>query len=89
MKAAVEYVLTVVLALSAVVVAGSVARSAFFGSERVSTPAPAFIPGWEEALKSGISVSGDGSSPVTVVALMDFECPACAAFHATLKTSSG
>ena len=83
-----ERVLTFVLSIAAVLLAASAVRREFFSKAVASalTPAVATLqPDWMNALPVGIPV-GNSTSPVTLVVFSDLECPACAAFHKTVKS---
>jgi protein-disulfide isomerase len=43
------------------------------------------VTGWKDALSIGHAVAGDEDAPITVVALVDLQCPACAGFHQGFK----
>ena len=89
MRAAVDRGLTVLLCISAVTVAGSVAWRAF-GKPRPTERSPAvrfrpeFISGWEKALAVGIRI-GDTAARVTIVEFTDLECPACRRFQDIMR----
>lgn len=79
-----EVAFTAVISVSAVVIA--------FGAWRTpSTPAPPpegleilEEPRWREAVGGGQRV-GAASAPVTIVVFLDYQCPACEAFEASLS----
>jgi protein-disulfide isomerase len=83
-----EKLLTTVLALSALGVAASAVRGSFFPVSQAASQqrqAPDFIDYWEDAVSIGYPAGGDPSAPITIVTLVDFECPACAGFNAILS----
>ena len=89
MPAAMERGLTVVLCLSAVTIAGSVAWREFgkprpTESRLAGRPRPEYISGWEKALAVGIRV-GEASARVTIVEFTDLECPACRRFQNVMR----
>jgi protein-disulfide isomerase len=58
-----------------------------FASAPVSADAaekPQYVPDWKGALASGYIVGAD-SPKVTIVELVDLECPACARYHGTIR----
>ena len=89
MHSAMERGLSVLLSLSAVTIAGSVAWREF-GTPRltetrpVRSPRPEYIAGWEEALAVGIRV-GEASARITIVEFSDIECPACRRFQGIIS----
>jgi len=89
MAGAIDRGLTVLLSLSAVTIAGSVAWREF-GKPRLTEvsqqgrPLPEYTSGWEKALAVGIRV-GEASARVTVVEFTDLECPACRRFQTVIR----
>jgi predicted DsbA family dithiol-disulfide isomerase len=89
MTGAVERGLSVLLSISAVTIAGSVAWREF-GKPRpnetspAGRPLPEYISGWEKALAVGIRI-GEASARVTVVEFTDLECPACRRFQGVMR----
>jgi len=89
MSSPLERGLSVILSLSAVTIAGSVAWREFSNQPQIVTdsarsPQPEYTPGWEEALSVGIRV-GEASAPITIVEFSDLECPACARFQGVIE----
>lgn len=74
-----------ILVLTAIVIAGSVIHREFF-QPPAKQPAPpplgppVLVPEWKEALPVGVLI-GDSAARVKVVAFDDFECPFCKTFH--------
>lgn len=89
MPGAFERGLTVLVSLSAVTIAGSVAWREF-GKARATEASPTgtsraqYVPGWEVVLPVGIRV-GEASARVTVVEFTDLECPACRRFQNIMR----
>lgn len=83
-----ERVISVILALSALVVAGVlVTREVTDGRGRLDgagAPELYLQPEWEELLQSGRMI-GAPDAPVQIVEFVDFECPACKHYHTQLK----
>lgn len=91
MNSVLERGVTIVLCISAVTLAGSVAWREFVKDPQAATsalrsPKPEYIPGWEESLSVGIRV-GETSAGIAVVAFSDLECAACARFHTVIEES--
>jgi protein-disulfide isomerase len=51
----------------------------------VKSPQRDSVSDWPEAMKLSRFAGGNPHAPVTIIAAIDFECPACAAFHQTLQ----
>lgn len=81
MNAKLETVLTTTLALGALAVAASAVKSSFFSDRERTQADPEYIPGWEHALEIGHTLEGPVDAPITVVALIDLQCPSCAGFY--------
>lgn len=84
-----DRLLTSLLTISALVIAGSLVHREFKTGRQTAlaprlTPKPDYIPFWKDALPIGISVGSD-SARVTILELVDLECPACRSFHRTLR----
>src|SRR5262249_27765533 len=79
-----EKILTTVLTIAALVIAGAFAHREFFSSPSYGTPStiPTFQKDWESALNVGHSTGGPGR--VQVVEFADLECPVCSTAHASL-----
>jgi protein-disulfide isomerase len=81
-----EKLLTIVLALAAVAVAASAVRRSWMPAmAQGMSSAPDSIKQWSAGVQLGRPIGGDRDAPVTVVAIVDLECPACAGFHQVLK----
>ena len=83
----VERTLTTVLATAAVVLTTIAVRREFFPpaeARSVGDRPPTIEVAWKAALPLGIRV-GDSTARVTLVVFSDLECPACAAFHETVR----
>lgn len=83
-----ELVLTLLLVMAAVVVAGSsvfgvVAQRG--GIEDPPAPVIKYVAEWERGLPHGRLVFGADQAPLTILALVDLECGACAQFNRILK----
>lgn len=89
MSSGMERGLTVLLCLSAVTLAGSVAWREFrsprpWQASSALRSLPEYIPAWERSLAVGIRV-GVESASVTVVEFTDLECPACRRFQNVIR----
>ena len=80
-----ERALTLVTVLAAVTVAVSAVHNEFGAREQRSAARPDYIKSWHDAVRIGHAVGGDSTAPVTVVAVVDLQCPVCAGFHRTLQ----
>ena len=77
----IELGLTLIMAISAVSVAWTVYRSAATDAREMR---PTYVAAWEHGVSYGTLVHGDGTSDVSLMVMMDLECPACRVFHRTL-----
>jgi len=84
-----DRVLSAVLALGMITIAGTLVHREFFAQTsgpvavRDDRP-PEFLPRWKEILSSGIETGSPGASTV-LIEFVDFECPACKAYSSTLS----
>jgi protein-disulfide isomerase len=81
--------LTSLLIVCALITTGALVRREFLQSPASSAPAvhakPALVADWRKYLSRGYRLGSD-EAKVQLIEFADFECPACARFHATLKT---
>jgi protein-disulfide isomerase len=75
-----ETFLTILVALSAVVVAGTFVIKHFRPSTENEGQLPIFIENWERYSRGGLRV-GPVDAPIQIVAFGDFQCPFCSSFH--------
>lgn len=82
--------MSLVVVLSAVVMAGAVGRREILSrsSDESRSGALTYEADWREMSAYGV-VMGDSTAPIQVVEFSDLECPACRAFHETLDQVSG
>jgi protein-disulfide isomerase len=81
--------LTSLLTIALVVAACATSVAAYrISTMRVAVSAGAsggpiwtFLPGWEDGLTAGSSITGAESAPIKLVVLFDLECNVCGAFH--------
>lgn len=82
-----DRVLSVVVTLCAVVVAGAVVYRTFRNpvprAEAVQGE-PVFVKGWEAAIDAGTRI-GSSDAPITIVDVADLECPVCRGFYSTIE----
>lgn len=83
-----ERVLSVLLTLSALALAGTLVTMEVSGRRgpvgQTREPDLYLQPEWEELLQSGRAI-GPPDAPVQIVVFVDFECPACRTYHVRLK----
>ncbi|MDZ4674227.1 MAG: thioredoxin domain-containing protein [Gemmatimonadota bacterium] len=88
MSSALERGLSVILCVSAVTLAGSVAWREFgtppLSDATMRSAPPVYTPGWEDALLVGVRV-GEQTAKIAVVEFSDMECAACARFQRTIE----
>src|SRR5687768_1278435 len=76
------------LTIAAVVMAGTFVHREFFArpvaAADVPAKAPEYLREWTELLDDAVFV-GQRGAPVTLVEFMDFECPYCRRFNATVR----
>lgn len=80
--------LTGIMAVAALAVAAASVKVAFFpGATTVTRESPELLPeaAWRESMTSAIPINSAPNAPITVMVFADLECPACKAFHDTLK----
>jgi protein-disulfide isomerase len=84
MKSRLEGLLTILLTLAAVVMAGAVVKREVFGGSASTTapsvPAPVFHAEWVEARAIGIELANPEAA-LQIIEFLDLECPACALYH--------
>lgn len=85
MSSKVETVSSVILAAAAcaMVAMFAVRWTSDAQSSGANTPRVTEVDGWNEATSLGRTLSG-GSAPVTLLEIVDLECPACAGYSSTL-----
>lgn len=87
----IDRTVSVLLALAALVIAGSVAYRTFqhegvrAESEVASAPEPVDDSLWTAMLSLGSLLAGSQNAPAAVVEFSDLECPACRGFQGTLE----
>lgn len=89
MRKRLELALSIVVTLSATVMASAVVYRTWFSTanaHRSHTPGspPVRVDAWQELLKIGIR-SGPEAAAVTILEFADFECPSCRRFERTLE----
>jgi protein-disulfide isomerase len=80
----IDAVASIVLALSAVFVAGTYAYKSFWssGQSRAGAPQAATrMKRWPEAVALGREIAGNAGAENTMVVFGDLQCPACRGFH--------
>lgn len=83
MHSKLDSILSALLTVSAIVIAGVLLRREFATTPAAATAAtrePVEVAQWMEVLSAGVRI-GDPSAPVTIAAFSDFECPFCRRFH--------
>lgn len=78
---------SVLITVSAMIVAISVAHRSFFAQPAPRTAQerePVFVDDWKEGLDAGVRLGPD-TAPVTIVDVADLECPVCRAFYSTVR----
>lgn len=86
MTAKLERFLSIALTVAAVAMAIAVVHRSYLGASTPPTnpSKPTYQEGWREAESVGIR-TGIPSAPITVVELLDLECPACRRFEESLR----
>jgi protein-disulfide isomerase len=84
MKKTFELILSTVLTICAVAVAGSVVHREFFQKESSARSGmvqePELVGDWEQLVADGVEL-GDADGDVRIIEFSDLECPFCAKFH--------
>lgn len=88
MATTLEKSVSVAIIVACLSMAGSVVYRTWAGEgRRVSPPAvPVRFDRWDAALEFGHTVSGAPNSEITIVELVDLECPACRQFQESLDS---
>lgn len=84
-----DRVSTIVLLLVTSVIAAGVIRQTFLRSSNVEAaePEPVYVQNWRVGWELGTLLHGEEDAPVKLLVVVDFECPACKAFHAVLDNT--
>jgi protein-disulfide isomerase len=89
MKIKVDFLITVILVICAIITTGVVLKREFFPSAQTaqmpSEHKPTLVEHWREYLDKGVRM-GPAQARVQLIEFADFECPFCGSFHKTLKT---
>lgn len=80
MPPALERVLSITVAVCAVVVAGTVVHQHFIAPKASPARRPTYVAGWEELRQRGLRI-GTLDARVQIVEFGDFQCPFCREFH--------
>ncbi|MGH7462999.1 MAG: DsbA family protein, partial [Longimicrobiales bacterium] len=73
------------IGLAALTLAASVVYRTWFAESRPPARGPAFVTFWKDVLPASISMGGDTAAPIKMIVLTDLECPACRAYHQTIR----
>lgn len=82
-----DTIVSLAIAISAVIIAASVATRTFLPPSLAQSAAPAgesrapYVESWTDAVDVGIRLYGREDAPVTIIEFTDLECPACRGFH--------
>jgi len=87
-KGVYDRILSTVLTLCALVIAGIVIGREFGSSQPILAPAasPSLVPRWEEAMADARLQIRNVEAPVQVVEFLDLQCPYCREFHELLDS---
>jgi protein-disulfide isomerase len=85
MKLNLDRAFTGILVLAAVIVAVSAAKSSFSAPIRPEDVPPDFVSQWRDGLAAGHLAAGSPAARVTILGIVDLQCPICGAVHPLLQ----